>query len=40
MGLLVEGRWRDQWYDTAVDGRFQHENVRPNRYLGGQLADG
>jgi hypothetical protein len=20
MGLLVEGQWRDQWYDTASSG--------------------
>ena len=23
MGLLVEGVWRDQWYDTGASGRFQ-----------------
>ena len=24
MGLLVEGRWHDQWYDTkATGGRFE-----------------
>ncbi|MCR2273807.1 glutathione S-transferase family protein, partial [Salmonella enterica] len=23
MGLLVDGKWHDQWYDTkATDGRF------------------
>ena len=26
MGLLVDGKWQDQWYDTdASDGRFQRE---------------
>lgn len=23
MGLLVEGIWKDQWYDTKKDGRFE-----------------
>lgn len=23
MGLLVDGVWKDQWYDTAKDGRFK-----------------
>ncbi|MDD9892915.1 MAG: glutathione S-transferase family protein [Gammaproteobacteria bacterium] len=23
MGLLVNGEWKDQWYDTSKDGRFQ-----------------
>ncbi len=23
MGLLVDGIWKDQWYDTAKDGRFE-----------------
>lgn len=26
MGLLVDGKWQDKWYDTdANDGRFQRE---------------
>ena len=29
MGLLVDGIWRDQWYDTAKSGgRFQREPSR------------
>ena len=27
MGLLVEGRWRDQWYDTGGSGRFQRKDA-------------
>ena len=23
MGLLVNGEWKDQWYDTSKDGRFK-----------------
>jgi putative glutathione S-transferase len=27
MGLLVEGEWRDQWYDTrSTDGEFVRED--------------
>src|SRR3954467_3331152 len=25
MGLLVEGRWSDQWYDTGKTGRFERK---------------
>ena len=29
MGLLVEGKWQDKWYDTkASGGRFQREDAR------------
>ncbi len=33
MGLLVEGQWRDQWYDTAEDGRFQRENAQRRNWI-------
>ena len=25
MGLLVDGQWRDQWYDTGTSGRFERK---------------
>lgn len=28
MGLLVEGRWHDQWYETSEDGAFKRENAQ------------
>lgn len=28
MGLLIEGRWHDQWYQTSKDGAFQRENAQ------------
>jgi putative glutathione S-transferase len=38
MGLLVEGVWKDQWYDTAkTGGRFERQ---PSRYRNWVTADG
>jgi putative glutathione S-transferase len=38
MGLLVDGRWTDQWYDTAkTGGRFER---RPSRFRHWITADG
>ncbi len=38
MGLLVEGQWRDQWYDTAkTGGKFVRENARFRNWV---TADG
>ena len=37
MGLLVEGEWRDQWYDTSGDGRFRREEAGFRDWL---TADG
>jgi putative glutathione S-transferase len=37
MGLLIEGRWHDQWYDTAKDGRFQREQAQRRHWI---TADG
>jgi putative glutathione S-transferase len=38
MGMLVEGRWTDQWYDTAkTGGRFER---RPSRFRNWVTADG
>lgn len=35
MGLLVEGRWQDQWYDTkASGGAFQRQESRFRDWLG------
>jgi putative glutathione S-transferase len=37
MGLLVEGQWQDQWYDTAKDGRFKRESAQRRNWI---TADG
>ena len=38
MGLLVEGKWRDQWYDTkSTGGRFQRSQSRFREWI---TADG
>ena len=37
MGLLIEGRWHDQWYDTAADGRFKRESAQRRHWV---TADG
>lgn len=33
MGLLIEGRWHDQWYDTATDGRFKREAAQRRNWI-------
>ncbi|HLT04544.1 MAG TPA: glutathione S-transferase family protein [Pseudomonas sp.] len=33
MGLLIDGRWHDQWYDTARDGRFQREEAQRRHWI-------
>ena len=43
MGLLIEGSWHDQWYDTSGDGRFQREEAGFRDWLdadGGPGPDG
>lgn len=37
MGLLVEGRWHDQWYESSKDGAFQREQAQRRNWL---TADG
>ncbi|AYC33091.1 glutathione S-transferase family protein [Pseudomonas cavernae] len=37
MGLLIEGHWRDQWYDTKRDGRFRREDAQRRNWI---TADG
>lgn len=38
MGLLVDGKWRDSWYDTkASDGAFQRETAQFRSWI---MADG
>ncbi|QLC72384.1 glutathione S-transferase family protein [Pseudomonas sp. LPB0260] len=37
MGLLIEGRWRDQWYDTGEDGQFKREKAQRRHWI---TADG
>ncbi len=33
MGLLIDGKWQDKWYDTAKDGRFQRESARRRNWI-------
>ncbi|MFW3895576.1 glutathione S-transferase family protein [Pseudomonas bharatica] len=28
MGLLIDGRWHDQWYQSSKDGAFERENAQ------------
>lgn len=37
MGLLVEGRWQDQWYESGKDGEFQREQAQRRNWV---TADG
>ena len=37
MGLLVEGRWHDQWYESSKDGAFQREQAKRRNWV---TADG
>ncbi|SFI41288.1 putative glutathione S-transferase [Pseudomonas guineae] len=37
MGLLIDGQWRDQWYDTGDSGRFQREEAQHRHWI---TADG
>lgn len=37
MGLLVDGQWRDQWYDTGDTGHFQREDAQRRHWI---TADG
>lgn len=33
MGLLVEGHWQDQWYESSKDGAFQRENAQRRSWV-------
>ncbi|MCP3752817.1 glutathione S-transferase family protein [Pseudomonas sp. SBB6] len=33
MGLLIEGRWHDQWYESSKDGAFQRESAQRRNAL-------
>lgn len=33
MGLLVEGQWRDQWYDTGDNGQFKREDAQRRNWV-------
>ncbi|MEN5093523.1 glutathione S-transferase family protein [Pseudomonas protegens] len=37
MGLLIEGRWHDQWYESGKDGTFQREQAQRRHWV---TADG
>lgn len=43
MGLLINGEWHDQWYDTTGDGQFRREEAKFRDWLsadGGPGPDG
>ena len=33
MGLLIDGRWHDQWYKSSKDGAFERESAQRNNPL-------
>jgi putative glutathione S-transferase len=33
MGLLVDGRWQDKWYESSKDGAFQREQAQRRNWL-------
>lgn len=33
MGLLIEGRWQDQWYENSEDGAFQREQAKRRNWI-------
>ncbi|MGY3297950.1 putative glutathione S-transferase [Pseudomonas sp. TE6288] len=33
MGLLIDGHWHDQWYQTSQDGAFKRENAQRRNQL-------
>ncbi|MDD2061090.1 glutathione S-transferase family protein [Pseudomonas sp. GD03860] len=33
MGLLIDGRWHDQWYESSKDGAFQRESTQRHNSL-------
>lgn len=37
MGLLIDGRWHDQWYESSKDGAFQREAAKHRNWV---TADG
>jgi putative glutathione S-transferase len=37
MGLLVEGKWQDKWYESSKDGAFQREQAQRRSWV---TADG
>ncbi|KJK14840.1 glutathione S-transferase family protein [Pseudomonas sp. 2(2015)] len=38
MGLLIDGRWHDQWYESSKDGAFQRESAQRRNALPGAEA--
>lgn len=33
MGLLIDGRWHDQWYENGEDGRFKREMAQRRNWI-------
>ena len=33
MGLLIDGRWHDQWYESSSDGAFQREQAQRRHWV-------
>ena len=40
MGLLIEGRWKDQWYESSADGAFQREQAQRRNWVTDDGAPG
>ncbi|MDY0834321.1 glutathione S-transferase family protein [Pseudomonas sp. SED1] len=40
MGLLIEGRWHDQWYESSADGAFQREQAQRRNWVTGDGEPG
>ena len=33
MGLLIDGRWHDQWYESSKNGAFQREQAQRRNWV-------
>ena len=40
MGLLIEGHWKDQWYESSADGAFQREQAQRRHWVTANGAPG
>lgn len=40
MGLLIEGQWKDQWYESSADGAFQREQAQRRNWVTDDGAPG
>ena len=40
MGLLMDGHWHDQWYESSKDGAFQREQAQRRNWITSDGAPG